>query len=270
MFSFRKEQLREMGTNLGNTICGSPLIEPTFSDITLCQPKHCEHFYYLVAIGSARSLRECLFWPQGKTCDVNTLPTTVKTIRISNSEKDEWMATDEYLPKLLPLLTSISTVVISNFNWSTARVALFDALLELLVRVRSLEMRNVSGVPMAQFAHYSQLKKLKLNGVTPSKGGDFMCFEHFMQDRHNKLHLRSLTIINSIVAMKELVFCLSNSKSRLDLDGLDTLEIGCSNSDDMALVWSKFLSFSKAIKCLKIAHILPGEDDDKNGEWLSF
>ena len=69
--------------------------------------------------------------------------------------------------------------------------------------------------------------------------------------------------------MKELVFCLSNSKSRLDLEYLDTLEIGFSNSDDMALVWSKFSPFSKATKCLKIAHILPGKDDDKNGEWLS-
>ncbi|EDR02289.1 uncharacterized protein LACBIDRAFT_332451 [Laccaria bicolor S238N-H82] len=172
MFSLRKERLREMGTNLGNTICGSPIIEPIFSDITLCQPKDCEHLYYLVAIGSARSLRECLFWPQGKTCDVNALPTVIKTIRISNSDEAAWMATDEHLPKLLPLLASISTVVISNFDWSTARVALFNALLELLVRARSLEMRNVSGVPMAQFAHYPQLKNLKLDGVTPSRGGD--------------------------------------------------------------------------------------------------
>ncbi|KIK00112.1 hypothetical protein K443DRAFT_679392 [Laccaria amethystina LaAM-08-1] len=250
--------LPQLFNELAREMCGSPVRgKPLFSEVYLDHPTraaaHCDKLLHLVQ--HSRDFAESI-----KTVYITEHPTT------DDGASCSWLTTENSLPQLLSSLESLSALSIScssgYLEWRTLPIKLSTSFSSLFKKVTSLQLSSVEGVPIAPMS-FSRLEHLGLNDVTPGKMHplDLTFFDQSHEIK--KRSLSSLSVINSLSAMKELFDCLSHSNSRLDLSLLHFLEIGFSKDEEMEGACLTLSAVSQSIRHLDVQHVLPTAFDSR-------
>lgn len=253
-----KELLPHLFNELAREVCGSPVRgKPLFSEIHLDHPtkaaEHCDKLLHLVQ--RSRDFAQSI-----KTVYITEHLTT------DDGASCSWLTTENSLPQLLSLLESLSALSIScssgYLEWRTLSTELSTSFSSLFTKVTSLQLRSVEGVPIAPML-FSRLEHLDFDDVTPGEMHplDLTFFDQSHESEKN--NLSSLSVINSLSAMKELFDCLSHPNARLDLSLLHSLEIGFCKEEEMAGACLALSAVSQSVRHLGIKHVLPTAFDSR-------
>jgi hypothetical protein len=250
--------LPQLFNELAREMCGSPVRgKPLFSEVYLDHPTraaaHCDKLLHLVQ--HSRDFAQSI-----KTVYITEHPTT------DDGASCSWLTTENSLPQLLSSLESLSALSIScssgYLEWRTLPIKLSTSFSSLFKKVTSLQLSSVEGVPIAPMS-FSRLEHLGLNDVTPGKMHPLDLTFFDQSHEIEKRSLSSLSVINSLSAMKELFDCLSHSNSRLDLSLLHFLEIGFSKDEEMEGACLTLSAVSQSIRHLDVQHVLPTAFDSR-------
>ena len=253
-----KDSLPQLFNELVREICGSSVPgKPLFSEIYLDHPtraaEHCDKLLHLVQ--HSRDFAQSI-----------TTVYITEHLTTDDGASCSWLTTENSLPQLLSSLESLSALSIScstgYLEWRTLPIKLSTSFSSLFKKITSLQLRSVQGVPIAPML-YPRLEHLGLDDVTPGEIHPLQLTFFDQSHEMEKRNLSSLSVINSLSAMKELFDCLSHPNSRLDLSLLHFLEIGFCKAEEMAGACLALSAVSQSIRHLSVQHLLPTAFDSR-------